>query len=291
MYLAPEVLKSGLYNQKADVYSWAMVFYEILTLTKPYPSMTSADAHRELVGHRGARPPLQYSSIPMPVQCLLRDAWDGDITSRLTMKQVCQRLKELPAALERCSYSTEDASMAQQPRQGSAWCGGGFLDTLFGFVAEIQCTIIPDTRLEWQDDSSNSLLHPDAPVSNKPTLAVQDLYGSETDETMDSGSFSAASLYLNSISEDELKVASLNETRSPALLEREAETPREKAGAESEERRANGERGASTDMELRCPASPLGRTTSAPQQRRLSHDNGKHGVLDAQWPATVEVPI
>mmetsp|Transcript_27419 Transcript_27419/g.76893 ORF Transcript_27419/g.76893 Transcript_27419/m.76893 type:complete len:641 (-) Transcript_27419:114-2036(-) len=56
-YMAPEVALHQDYNVSADVYSWAMVSYEVLTGEKPFNGWTR-EMHADLVCSRGMRPDL-----------------------------------------------------------------------------------------------------------------------------------------------------------------------------------------------------------------------------------------
>lgn len=124
--MAPECLIQNKYNLKADCYSFAMVFWELLTLHKPYYKY-SKDQHTLLVCEGGDRPPLEssnqsiwptaslhslsasLSSMPSSISSkedsinfeavmtdsireLLAGAWHQDVSKRCTMKQVVQTL-------------------------------------------------------------------------------------------------------------------------------------------------------------------------------------------------------
>ena len=52
IFMAPEVLVGQQYNLKADVYSWAMVFYVMLALRKPFDECDAA-AHRKMACDEG----------------------------------------------------------------------------------------------------------------------------------------------------------------------------------------------------------------------------------------------
>eukprot|EP00536_Pseudo-nitzschia_multiseries_P001554 jgi/Psemu1/181197/e_gw1.19.165.1 len=54
-YMAPEVAINQPYNTSSDVYSWAIVSYELLSLEKPFDGWTR-DLHEDLVCKRGVRP-------------------------------------------------------------------------------------------------------------------------------------------------------------------------------------------------------------------------------------------
>lgn len=112
MYLAPEVLQSGRYNQKADCYSFAMVLYELLTLNKPFHSVPNQDVFRELICQYKARPPLEYApEISPALQELLRHAWDDNVYERWTMRRICRRLEEI---IESGEWRTTPCMQQQQ---------------------------------------------------------------------------------------------------------------------------------------------------------------------------------
>lgn len=97
-YMAPEIVTIGQYNQKADVYSWSMVFYELLTCIKPYVTYTTED-HTTHVCYENERPNLPFS-FPYWIHRTLQNAWDENISKRSTINDVCQHLQ---VALLKCT--------------------------------------------------------------------------------------------------------------------------------------------------------------------------------------------
>lgn len=93
-YMAVEIINSNKYNCKADVYSWSMVVWEMLSLTKPYAIYSLTDHERE-VCKGGERPMMKPSSWPAPLCALLQQAWLTDLSKRLTMSQVCSALQTM----------------------------------------------------------------------------------------------------------------------------------------------------------------------------------------------------
>lgn len=85
-YMAPEVALAHNYNQKVDTYSWAMLYWLCLTLSKPYASMNQEE-HLKKVCVLGERPPMQ-KYWPESVRYLLKQSWDHDPSHRLTMLEV-----------------------------------------------------------------------------------------------------------------------------------------------------------------------------------------------------------
>jgi len=106
-YMAPEVARKEEYNQKADVYSWSILFWTCLSLLKAYDNMLKTD-HLNDVCILGERPELQ-SRWPKSIRNLLTKAWAHNQRNRLTMKEVTSHLEsigqELTATLELASKS------------------------------------------------------------------------------------------------------------------------------------------------------------------------------------------
>lgn len=70
--MSPEVASHQVYNVSADVYSWAMVCFEIFVLEKPFQGWTR-DMHANLVCGRGARP--EATLLPAVVRPILESCW------------------------------------------------------------------------------------------------------------------------------------------------------------------------------------------------------------------------
>mmetsp|Transcript_21686 Transcript_21686/g.32039 ORF Transcript_21686/g.32039 Transcript_21686/m.32039 type:complete len:400 (-) Transcript_21686:76-1275(-) len=106
-YMAPEVALKEEYNQKADVYSWSILFWTCLSLSTAYENMLKSD-HLSGVCIHGLRPELQ-SKWPRSIRILLNKSWAHNQRNRLTMKEVSSHLeriqKELTAQLELSSKS------------------------------------------------------------------------------------------------------------------------------------------------------------------------------------------
>jgi serine/threonine protein kinase len=97
-HMAPEVWKEKPYNEKADLYSYAVLVWVILTLEMPYFEF-ARDMHllAKRVMDEGHRPPIN-GKWPKKLQILLGKAWSEDMDERPTMEQVCITLKEIIAS-------------------------------------------------------------------------------------------------------------------------------------------------------------------------------------------------
>ncbi|KAI1294639.1 Mitogen-activated protein kinase kinase kinase 7 [Halotydeus destructor] len=72
-WMPPEVFESSSYTEKCDVYSWAMVLWEVLARQLPFSEF---DNQKQLLKaiHKGLRPP-QVRNCPMAVQALMLRCW------------------------------------------------------------------------------------------------------------------------------------------------------------------------------------------------------------------------
>ena len=91
--MAPEVYERKPYNTKADVYSFALLLWEMLSLQRPFGRYTKK-MYRIRVVKNEERPPID-TSWPQDIQILLRRAWSKDADARPTMNQVCSILEKL----------------------------------------------------------------------------------------------------------------------------------------------------------------------------------------------------
>ena len=108
-YMAPEtVLRTG-YNVKVDVYSWAMVFYEMLGLERPY-DLYNRRVHKILVCEGGQRPNL-HPDWSEEVRNLLRRGWSQSHCDRPTMKQISEELEPLIESAQRQMMSPSAKSL------------------------------------------------------------------------------------------------------------------------------------------------------------------------------------
>ena len=103
-YMAPEVAKGLGYNLKADVYSFAMVLYEMLSLKKPF-DLYNKDMHRVLVCDEGLRPDIP-AEWPYKIRELLHKAWSQKSDDRPTMRQIRASLQHIADSLEKPERST-----------------------------------------------------------------------------------------------------------------------------------------------------------------------------------------
>lgn len=99
-YMAPEVIMSKPYNYKSDVFSFAIVSWEMCTGVVPHAGK-SKEAFIKHVVEKKQRPGLLTDPYggkivqPDAIKELWKTCWDHDMNKRLTMKEVLEILKEI----------------------------------------------------------------------------------------------------------------------------------------------------------------------------------------------------
>jgi serine/threonine protein kinase len=95
-WMAPEVINSEIYTEKADVYSVAIILWEIYTRAIPYDGMKPLQAAMHVI--QGGRLTLP-EGVPSWFKHLVTSCWDANPDSRPSMKYVCDILSKAFAAV------------------------------------------------------------------------------------------------------------------------------------------------------------------------------------------------
>mmetsp|Transcript_12402 Transcript_12402/g.17311 ORF Transcript_12402/g.17311 Transcript_12402/m.17311 type:complete len:134 (+) Transcript_12402:977-1378(+) len=97
--MAPEVARHSPYGQGADVYSFAILFWEILALKIPYEKLLTKRADYEnQVLLNGNRPPLSQSWPPL-CRHIISECWAADPAERPNFKRIASVIKGVLATL------------------------------------------------------------------------------------------------------------------------------------------------------------------------------------------------
>ena len=94
-YLAPEVIKKQPYNAKADIFSFSVVLWEMLALSKPFADL-DADEVKEFVSQLGHRPTIPRTW-PSVLRNLLRRGWHKSMHQRPSAQEYQTKLAEIMA--------------------------------------------------------------------------------------------------------------------------------------------------------------------------------------------------
>ncbi|XP_039124796.1 serine/threonine-protein kinase STY46-like isoform X6 [Dioscorea cayenensis subsp. rotundata] len=92
-WMAPEVINHQRYDQKADVFSFAVVLWELLTSKIPYDTLTPLQAALG-VRQQGLRPELPENTHPI-LSDLIQRCWEADPAKRPSFAEIIVELEEL----------------------------------------------------------------------------------------------------------------------------------------------------------------------------------------------------
>lgn len=99
--MAPEVMNEQKYQTGSDVYSFGIVCWEIFCGRIPFGKTTQVATLVMKVAVRGERPKfLKDDNVPLPIQRLIRECWDQDVTKRPDFLAIAQTLNVIRRDLE-----------------------------------------------------------------------------------------------------------------------------------------------------------------------------------------------
>jgi len=105
-YMSPEVVRCEYYGFSADVFSFAILFWEIMALKTPFDNF-DANKHFDFVVKNNKRPG-RLPELPGPVHAMMEAAWSPECRKRPTIKQICSTL--LAAITNRVGMSADVVS-------------------------------------------------------------------------------------------------------------------------------------------------------------------------------------
>ncbi|XP_040262638.1 serine/threonine-protein kinase TNNI3K isoform X1 [Bufo bufo] len=117
-WMAPEVFsQSTRYTIKADVFSYALCLWELLTGEIPFAHLKPAAAAADMAYHH-IRPPIGYS-IPKPISSLLMRGWNACPEGRPEFSEVVSKLEECLCNIELMSPGSSNSSGSLSPSASS----------------------------------------------------------------------------------------------------------------------------------------------------------------------------
>lgn len=96
-WLAPEMIAANVWDERSDVYSFAIVVWEIFAGELPFTDPRIGGVH-DILRHvrKGGRPSMKaISDTPQDVQDLVQACWDQDLRNRPSMRRVVRALEHI----------------------------------------------------------------------------------------------------------------------------------------------------------------------------------------------------
>jgi len=122
--VAPEVFKGDSYSSKADVYSFGMILFELMTGHSPLPEDMEPLKMANMVAHEGFRPPLP-PACPPSWRGVIEKCWAGEPASRPDFSEIIRALEGIDPDDGRDEDVFEDAGEDEGAGGGSGGGGGG----------------------------------------------------------------------------------------------------------------------------------------------------------------------
>lgn len=126
-WMAPEVIEHKPYDEKADVFSFAVVLWELLTCKVPYSDMTPLQAAVGVV-QKGLRPGIP-AGCPPTLGDLMTQAWAQAPTARPSFRELTPRLAAMMEAAKEEEARQLAAAAAAAQKAGAS---GGLFSKLRG---------------------------------------------------------------------------------------------------------------------------------------------------------------
>jgi len=98
MWMAPEIIMGKTYTERADVYAFGIILWEILTRLEPYEEKEPMQIVVEVV-NEGLRPTLPAEYVGSPLVPLMRDCWHTDPEKRPPFEKIVERLRAILDAI------------------------------------------------------------------------------------------------------------------------------------------------------------------------------------------------
>jgi tRNA A-37 threonylcarbamoyl transferase component Bud32 len=93
-YMAPEVFKHERYDKSVDVFSFAMILYEMFEVAAPFEE-EKAYAAAQLVAEDGKRPPMKAKTYPPGMRELIQRCWSTNPKERPNFDTIVQELQTM----------------------------------------------------------------------------------------------------------------------------------------------------------------------------------------------------
>mmetsp|Transcript_4798 Transcript_4798/g.11391 ORF Transcript_4798/g.11391 Transcript_4798/m.11391 type:complete len:540 (-) Transcript_4798:139-1758(-) len=159
-YMAPEVILAQQYGEKADIFSFAIVLWEMLSGNEPYKEVKNQGffLHKDIAENQ-KRPKWPIPEIiPLNVRAVVEECWQHKSNLRPSMDEVVKKLEKLQKGLDNQTSSKAN--------------------TLTGSISEESQILAPCNTSNQLQNHATSSLHHDREISNggsqNPTISQWD---------------------------------------------------------------------------------------------------------------------
>lgn len=142
LFMAPEVARCKAYGFSADVFSFSILFWEVVSIKDVFPDMTM-NKHFKQVIVRGKRPESMEHALPPKLNEMMENSWDSDPLRRPTFASICEILE-----IEIEKFKNDHQTSVHFPYLGSS-------------------SILPSELTERSDHNDELYIHRTSPTGGK----------------------------------------------------------------------------------------------------------------------------
>lgn len=117
-FMAPEILSHEIYSKEADVYSFAIVLWQMISRKEPFESLSIFSIPEHVC--KGVRPQIP-PSCPQRIALLIKSCWHAKPSFRPDFGEICRVLQVIaglsPDTSEIAAEVTYSYSITQSPSQ------------------------------------------------------------------------------------------------------------------------------------------------------------------------------
>jgi serine/threonine protein kinase len=148
-YMAPEVALEQHYNEKCDVYSFALMLWQIYALKTPF-ELYGMKSMKSRVWSGELKRPFVDAAWPVPIKSLLKRAWSRDLSKRPGFPQISKILR---AECVRVRDGNEDG--LEHSRRRSTFVFRGTRGQLETTKTTARLSAIQQTAIQEHDDEGS----------------------------------------------------------------------------------------------------------------------------------------
>lgn len=150
--MAPEVIRHESYSSNADVYSFGICLWQLITREVPFATMTPIQAAFRVV--EGDRPKIPDGTVPKRLREIIVSCWDSDSYKRPSFTWIAMALADYAKdAFSAANVGTQTLMIANEMLANVE--GNATVNVDFSATLAMGAWIHPDGPLSLDDDNSN----------------------------------------------------------------------------------------------------------------------------------------
>lgn len=157
IYMAPEVFEGTRYNEKADVYSFGILMYEVVTNSIPYPSLQKGKMKvfpfTQKVIEKNLRPKFEVP-VKKSIKRLIKKCWSKNPSERPTFEEIFKKLAYNMESFEVNLNDEEEEELNEEDENNKFYLKDVNVEEILSYADDI------DSNEDNIDEKIMSLINP-----------------------------------------------------------------------------------------------------------------------------------